>query len=194
MLMNRIIGAFTFRKDVYSEVENDASFTGTAWVLVAVVAFLNALGGRAALASETGVVRWLLGSLVGTVVALIGFGVAMFVIAWVGQAVFKAQVSFDEMVRTLGLAYVWNIVGFLGILGMISGALVCVISPLLFLGVILSFVASLIAAKEALDLEWLQTVVTIIIGYVVIWIFTVIAGVILGLFGLGVAGLTGAFG
>ena len=44
MLIERIIGAFTFRKEVYAEVERDTSFTNTAWVLVAVVALLNQLG------------------------------------------------------------------------------------------------------------------------------------------------------
>ena len=39
MLMNRIIGAFTFRRGVYAEVEKDQAFTTTAWILVIVVAF-----------------------------------------------------------------------------------------------------------------------------------------------------------
>ena len=47
MLMNRIIGAFTFRKGVYAEVESDTAFTQTAWLIVAVVAFLSALGSAA---------------------------------------------------------------------------------------------------------------------------------------------------
>ena len=191
MLMNRIMGALTFRKEVYSEVENDTSFTGTAWALVAIVSFLSNLGGGAVMVSDAGVVSWVVSALVSTVVALIGFAVAMFVIAWAGQALFKAQVSFDEMVRALGLAYVWNLVGFLGIIGLVSPTLVCVISPLLLLGGLLSLVASLIAAKEALDLDWLQTAITVIIGFVVIWIFSLLTGVILGMFGLGFAGLFG---
>ena len=43
MLMDRIIGAFTFRKEVYAEVEKDETFTSTAWLLVAVVAFISQL-------------------------------------------------------------------------------------------------------------------------------------------------------
>ena len=37
MLTQRIIGAFTFRKSVYAEVEHDPNFTTTAWVLAVVV-------------------------------------------------------------------------------------------------------------------------------------------------------------
>ncbi len=44
MLTNRIIGAFSFRREVYAEVEKDTTFTTTAWLLVIVFGFLNQLG------------------------------------------------------------------------------------------------------------------------------------------------------
>ncbi len=46
MLANRIVGAFLFRRQVYADVEKDASFTGAAWAVVAVVTFLSQLGAR----------------------------------------------------------------------------------------------------------------------------------------------------
>jgi len=46
-LQERIIGAFTFRTQVYEDVEADTSFTQTAWIIVAVTSFLNQLGSRA---------------------------------------------------------------------------------------------------------------------------------------------------
>ena len=58
MVMDRIIGAFTFRKGIYAEVEKDASFTRTAWIIVAVVAFLNELG----LNASTNIPGWLAGA------------------------------------------------------------------------------------------------------------------------------------
>ncbi len=188
MLMDRIIGAFTFRKDVYADVERDTTFTTTAWLIVAIVAFLNQLGSFA----NTDIVGWLVGTVVGTIFTLIGFAVAAFIISWVGKAVFNADVTFDEVVRTLGLAYVWNIVGLLGILGLIPG-LGCLVGPVVFIGAILGLVAWLFAAKEALDLEWLQTIVTVFLGWVVLFIITALTGVILGLFGLGAAMLGGLF-
>ena len=111
MLMDRIIKAFTFKKEVYADVEQDSTFTSTAWLLVAVVAFLNQLGSSAVpkLGSR------LLGAIVGTIFAVIGFAVGAWVINWVGRTFFKAEVTFEEVVRTLGLAYVWNVVGFIGI-------------------------------------------------------------------------------
>jgi len=190
MLTQRIIGAFTFRKEVYAEVERDASFTTTAWILVAVVAFLNQIGANA----SGNFVNWFLGALVGTIFAVLGFAVGALVINWVGRAVFNADVTFDEMVRTLGLAYVWNLVGVLGILSVISVALQCLVTPLMLLGVILMVIAWFIAAKEALDLEWLQTIVTVFLGWIALIIISAIGGFLLGLLGLGTAALGGLFG
>jgi hypothetical protein len=186
-MLDRVIGAFTFRSGVYKEVEEDTTFTTTAWILVIVVALLNQLGSNA----SRDVVGWLMGAVVGTIVTVIGFAVGAFVIQWVGRAVFKAEVTFSELVRTLGLAYVWNIVGFLGIVAVLSEALLCVVLPVGIVAWILGLIAWFVAAKEALDLEWVQTIVTVFLGWIVLMVITVVVGgVILGMLGLGAAGLS----
>jgi hypothetical protein len=191
MLTNRIVGAFTFRREVYAEVEQDLSFTSTAWMLVVVVNLLNQLGSLAG-GSVRGIGDWVIGAVLGTVFAVIGFAAAAFVISIVGRSVFKAQVTFDELVRTLGLASVWNVIGFLAILGAISGVLVCIVSPALILGAILGLIAWFVAVKEALDLEWVQTIVTVVIGFIVLLIVNAVAALILSLFGIVGAGILGA--
>jgi len=188
MLTDRIIGAFTFKKATYAEVEKDTSFTQTAWIIVAVVSFLSQLGSSA----SRNIGHWLIGSIVGTIFAVVGFALAAFVIAWVGRAVFKADVTFEEMVRTLGLAYVWNVVGVLGVLAVLSDALSCLLAPALFAGAILGLIAWFVAAKEALDLEWVQTIITVIIGWIVLFVVLAIAGAVLGLLGVTARGLLGA--
>jgi hypothetical protein len=119
MLVERIIGAFTFRRQVYAEVERDTTFTMAAWLLVAVVAFLNQLGTHA----STRVLEWLGSTVVGTIWSVIAFAVAAYIMNWVGRALFRADVTFEELTRTLGLAYVWNVVGVIGILAGLSDAL-----------------------------------------------------------------------
>jgi hypothetical protein len=190
MLVNRIIGAFTFRKGVYAEVEKDTTFTTTAWILVAVVAVLNQLGSYA----SGNLVNWLLGAIGGTIFAVIGFAVAALVINWVGRTVFNAEVTFEELVRTLGLAYVWNVIGVFGVLGAISEALSCVVAPVMFIAWLLMVIAWFVAAKEALDLEWVQTIVTVILGWIALVVVMAVAGVVLGLLGLGAAAVGGALG
>ena len=190
MLTDRIIGAFTFRKGVYAEVERDANFTQTAWLIVAVVAFLNQLGSNA----STNILGWLGGAVLGTVFAVAGFAVGAFVISWVGKTLFQADVTFEEMVRTLGLAYVWNIVGFIGVVSAFSDALACVLAPIAFLAAIAMAVAWFIAAKEALDREWMQTIITVVLGWIALMIVMAISGVVLGIFGFGAAAVGGLLG
>ncbi len=178
--MDRIIKALTFKTEVYADVENDATFTSTAWIIVVVISLLNQIGARAG--SNIG--NWLLGAVIGTAFAILAFAVATYVINLVGRVVFKAEVDFGELVRTLGLAYVWQIVGLLGILGAFSVALACIISPLIFIGWILTVVAWFIAVKEALDLDWIPTIVTVVIGWVVLIVVNLLASVVLAAFGL----------
>jgi len=190
-LMERIKKVFTFKNEVYAEVESDASFTQTAWILVAAVAFLNQLGGNAALVHVSGG-SWIVGTITGTIFSVIGFGVGCFIISWAGKQFFGADVTFEEMVRTLGLAYVWNVVGFLGIIALAAPGLACVSGPISFLAGIAGMVAWFMAAKEALDLEWPQTIGTVVIGWVASFIVSLIAGAILGIFGIAGAGITSA--
>ena len=190
MLTERIIGAFTFRKGVYAEVEMDTTFTQTAWIIVVVVAFLNQLGSNATI----NILGWLGGAVIGTIFAVLGFAVGALVINWIGGALFNADVTFDELVRTLGLAYVWQIVGFFGVVSAFSTALQCLLAPLMVIAVILLIVAWFIAAKEALDLEWLQTIITIILGWIAMIVIIAIGGFIIGLLGLGAAALGGLLG
>jgi hypothetical protein len=187
MLTDRIISAFTFRREVYKEVERDTTFTQTAWLLVIVVAFLNQLGSNA----PDNLVGWLIGSVVGTIFAVIGFAVGAFIVNWVGRVVFNAEVTFEELIRTLGLAYVWNVVGVVGVLAGFSDALSCLLAPALFVAWIAGLISWFVAAKEALDLEWVQTIVTVILGWLALFVIMLIAGAVLGLLGLTAAALGG---
>jgi hypothetical protein len=155
-----------------------------------VVAFLNQVGSFAS--SE--LVNWLVGAVVGTIFAVIAFAVGALVINWVGRGVYKADVTFDELVRTLGLAYVWQVVGVLGVLSAFSTALSCLLAPVMIIAAILLIVAWFIAAKEALDLDWVKTIITVILGWLSLIVITAIAGIVVGLLGFGGAALGGLLG
>lgn len=193
MLVDRITKAFMFNKEVYSEVEHDTSFTTTAWVIVAATAFLGSLGSTFGAGGFDQPAAGIVGVLVGTVVGIIGFAVGTAVITWVGQTVFKAEVTFDELVRTLGLAYIWRVLGVISIVGAFSPALACVAAPISLAAAIAGLFSWFIAAKEALDLDWTQTIVTVLLGWAAIMAITVFTALILGMLGLGAAGLAGAF-
>jgi hypothetical protein len=179
MLTERIVGAFTFRRGVYAEVEADTSFTSTAWILVVVFAFLNQLGSYA---SEN-LFDWLVGTAIGTLTAVIAFAVAAAAINWVGRAVFNAEVTFDELVRTMGLASVWTVVGVL-----------CLLGPAIVIAWVALVIAWFVAVHEALDLGWGQTIITVIVGFIPWAIIMALTGVVLSLLDLTASGIGDLFG
>ncbi len=155
-----------------------------------VVSFLSQFGTNANL-GDLG--AWLLGTIGGTVAAIAGFALAAFIISALGKALFQADVDFEEMVRTLGLAYVWNIIGVIGIVGIIP-PLGCILTPLLCLVPILQLVSWFIAAQEALDLDTGQTLITIVLGVIAQWIIVGIVTAILGAMGFAAAGVGSLLG
>jgi len=189
-LQGRVVAAFTFKKEVYAEVEHDESFTRTAWIIVGVVSFLSQLGGL----GQMGFIAWIAKLVIGTALAVGGFAAGAWLISFLGQQMFKAEVTFEEMVRCLGLAYVWQIVGLIGAIASYVGPLACILAPVSIIGVVAVLAAWLIAAKEALDLEWGPTAITVVVGWIATAIIGAIAGVLLGLLGAGAAGIGGMLG
>jgi hypothetical protein len=191
-MIERIIRAFKFEPGVYKEVEDDPTFTANAWLIVAIAAFLSNLGTNAASVHSIGG-RWIVGALGGTIVSVASFALGAFVMNWAGKTFFNADVTFEELVRTIGLAYVWNAVGFLGIIALAAPGLTCITGPITFLAAIAGLAAWFFAAKEALDLEWPQTIGTVIIGWVVMMVVSAIVFGILGMLGLAGAGIVSLF-
>ena len=184
-MMDRIIGALTFRSGVYAEVENDQSFTMTAWLIVAAVAFLSAIG--SAFGTDASVGGAVIGAVGSAVFAMIGFAVGVAVLNFVAKTLFSADVNFGELQRTLGLAYIWRVVGILALIPFLGG----------FIGMVawvLSFLATLMATKEAVDLEWPQTIVSVVIAYAAIFAVIFVGGLILVAIGFGAAAGLGLLG
>jgi len=177
-LQERIIGALTFRTQVYEDVEGDTTFTQTAWIIVAVTSFLNQLGSRANI----------IGAIIGTLFAVAGFYAFAWLVGWIGREVFKATVTTEELVRTLGLASIWTA---LGIFGLLLGGLGAMIA---FIAGLLGLVASFVAAKAALDLEWTQTIITVVIGWLALVVALAIAGTVIGLLGFAAGTAAGIIG
>ncbi len=180
--MEKIIGALSFKSGVYAEAKKDAGFHQTAWLIVAVSAVLSALGNGAGLARFS-FFGWLVGSLLAAGFAVLGFALAVLVIQWVGKTVFNTAASFNELVRPLGLARIWHVVGVLGVLALLSPSLRCVTGIFNLAAAVLGFIAWLWAVREAMGLDWAQAVAVVILGMVVVLVVSFLATSILGLFG-----------
>lgn len=190
MLTERIIGALTFRRGVYAEVEADKTFTATAWILVLIFALLNQLGSYA----SQSIFDWLVSAGIGTLTAVAGFAIAAAVISWVGRGSFRAEVTFDELVRTMGLASVWTAVGVLGVIATFSDALSCILGPVIVISWIALVVAWFVAVQEALDLSWGKTIITVIAGFIPWAVFMALTGVVLTMLELTTTGFGNLLG
>jgi hypothetical protein len=182
MLADRIIGAFTFKKGLYKEAANDTSFTSSAWLIVLVISLLNQLGQRSA-AIHKSFFGWLIGAIILGAIGVGAFAVSAYLLALVAKSLFNARVEFEQVVRAMGLAYVWNIIGFIGIVSIITPLLTCLLSPVTILAGLAGLVASLLAIKESTGMDWAGTVVTVIVAFVVTLIIMAVAA--LPLFALG---------
>jgi hypothetical protein len=190
MLAERIIGALTFRRGVYAEVEADKTFTATAWILVVIFALLNQLGSYA----SQSFFGWLVATGIGTLTAIAGFAIAAAVINWVGRGIYNAEVTFDELVRTMGLASVWTAVGVLGVIAAFSDSLSCILGPAIVIAWIALVVAWFVAVHEALDLSWGKTIIAVIIGFIPWAIIMTLTGVVLTMLNLTATGFGNLLG
>ncbi len=128
---------------------------------------------------------WLVGAGIGVVTAIAGFAIAAAVISWVGRGKYNADVTFGELVRTMGLASIWTAVGVLGIIAAFSKALSFILGPVIVISWVALVVAWFVAVHEALDLTWEKTFITVIIGLIPWAIFMSLTGVVLFLLELG---------
>jgi len=111
-----------------------------------------------------------------------------------GHALYKADVNFGELVRTLGLAYVWTIVGVIGVLAGLSAGLSFLFTPVLVVGWVMLVLSWFVAAKEALDLSVVKTIVTVALGWLVFGAIMAAGSWVLDLIGLSAAGVGRMFG
>jgi hypothetical protein len=190
MFTKRIIGALTFRRGIYAEVEADKTFTATAWILVLIFALLNQVGSYA----SQNIFDWLVGAGIGVLTAIAGFVISAAVINWVGRGIYSSDVTFNELVRTMGLASIWTAVGFLGVIAAFSKALSCILGPVIVISWVALVVAWFVAVHEALDLTWGKTILTVIIGFIPWAIIMSLTGVVLSLLGLTATGFGNLFG
>ena len=190
MLTTRIIGALTFRRGIYAEVEADVTFTATAWILVVIFATLNQLGSYA----SQNIFDWLVSAGISMLTAIAGFAIAAAAINWVGRGIYGAKVTFNELVRTMGLASIWTGVGVLGIIAAFSKALSSILGPVIVISWVALVVAWFVAVHEALDLTWGKTIITVIIGFIPWAIIMSLTGVVLSLLDLTASGFGNLFG
>jgi hypothetical protein len=183
MLFERMMRAARLDVSLYEEVEANTALTSQAATVVAIVAVCQGVGGAigAAMSQDAGGTNPIVALVLGIAGAFIGWVVWSYITYWVGTGLFGGTATPGEMLRTLGFAQtpgVLGILGFVPCLGAIAG----------LVGAIWALVAGVIAVRQALDFTTGKAIMTVIIGWIVVFVITMV----LALFTGGLALLGGA--
>jgi hypothetical protein len=146
----RLLGAATFKIDVYEEVEHDETATTQAALVVGLVALAAAVDG---LSMGPG------GTIAGILGAYLGWGLWSATCYWVGVQLFDGIADWGELLRTVGFA---QAPGILLVLRLIPG-----VGFPLQLGILIWMVATvLVAIRQALDFNTGRALATALAGFV----------------------------
>jgi hypothetical protein len=179
MLVQRVIGVLKLDVNTFEEIEADESATSQAAIVVAIVAIIGGLLGGAISAAFDGS---FLGTFLRTLLtAFIGWIVWAGVTYFVGTSLFGGNATMGQMLRVIGFAQAPGILAIIPICGS-------------FVGWIWSIACGFIAVRQGLDLDNGKALLTIIIGWVAVFIVSLIVGSILTAVGLGAAATFGALG
>lgn len=171
-LQERVIGALTLKATTFEEVENDASATSQAAMVVAAVGIAGGIASIRA-GGVTGIV-------LGVVVGLIGWAIGSFVVLMVGTKLFpgkNTKADMGQMLRVLGFAQAPGLVGVLGIIPFLGLLIQLAVA-------IWTIVAMVIGVRQALDYDdTIKAVIVCVVAWVIMFAVTLIAG----MFGVGAA-------
>ena len=172
-IVERMFGAAMLSVSTYEDVENDRGATGQAFVVVLLGAISQAI-------AMAGMGRGsLVGALVGGAIsAVLGWLAWSSVTMFVGTRFFGGRADWGELLRTLGFAQAPKVLLVLGIVPILGWIVV----PVVFLW---TLVTSLVAIRQALDIDTGKAILTAVIGWVVMVMINMVFGVIFGIASFG---------
>ena len=182
-MFNRVTRAAMLDVGLYEEVEADTSLNQEALIVVILLSILSGIGGflQGVLNGDIGAA--LLALVVGVILGVVSYYIWAYVTYFVGTNLFGGTADAGELLRVLGYASGPRVLGVLGFIPCVGGLAGLV-------GAIWALVAGVIAVREALDFDTTKAVLTVIIGWVIVFAISLVVGLV---FGVGAVGL-GALG
>ncbi|HNS01780.1 MAG TPA: Yip1 family protein [Anaerolineae bacterium] len=190
-MARRALRAAKLDVTLFNEVEADSSLNSQALMVVILAAVLSFIGSvlsgafSSVLGSAMGVSMGFGALLVAAVVSaiwiVIGYYVWSYLTWFIGTRFFGGTADVGELKRAIGFSYAPQ---WLGVLSFIpcAGAIVGLVV------MIWSLVCGIIAIREALDVDTGKAVITALIGWLVIFVISMVIGVV---FGVGMAAVGG---
>ena len=184
-IVNRCIRAARLDPSVFNEVEHDPRLTSEAITVVAAVAVLSGIGGFLSGLFTRGIIGAFGGLIVGVIMALVGYFIWSFICFFVGTRFMDGQAAdVSEVMRPLGYASAPQALAIFSFIPCLGGLIALV-------GALWSLVAGIIAVREALDFDTGKAVVTVVVGWVVVFFLSLLVGAV---FGVGMAGMNALTG
>lgn len=177
-MLDRIMGVLRLDVNTYEEIEHDPNALTEAAIIVTVVALFSGLG------SAFGADNFIVGFLTTVLWAFIGWFIWAAVTYWVGTSFFEGQADLAEMLRVLGYAQapgILRVLTFIPCFGWIIGLIAW----------IWSLVTAFIAVRQGLDVDNTKALLTVLIGWFVVFLGSAIIGIFFGGISLGLSALTG---
>lgn len=184
-LLPRMLRAARLDVAFYNEVEADTSLNSQALLVVIIVAIASGLGSLlGGLIGGSGLVAAITGLIVGILLTVLGYYIWAYLTLLIGTRLFGGTADLGEMLRVIGYANAPNALGFFSFIPILGGLIALV-------GSLWALVAGVIAVREALDLDTGKALLTVLIGWLVVFIVSLLIGGLVGVAGVGLGALTG---
>jgi hypothetical protein len=185
VMLNRVIRAARLDVSFYEEAETNTALTQEALMVVVIVSLLSGIGSFLG-GLFTGIGAAFIGLILAVVLGVVGYYIWAYVTHWVGTNLFHGTATVDELLRTLGYANGPRALGFF--------AFIPCIGPLIGLaGAIWALVAGVVAVRQALNFDTTNAVVTVLIGWIIVMVISVVLGVLLGVGAFGASAVGSLF-
>jgi hypothetical protein len=176
--------AMSLDRTFYQEVAYDERYSQEALMVVIVAAVLTGIGNFLSGVMGGNFGGAFIGLIWGVLWAVAGYYIWAYIVQFVGKSMFNGQATVPQLLRTLGYAY--------GPMALGVFSFVWCVGPLIaFVGSIWSLVCGFFAVRETHKLSDGQTIITVVIGWLVIFLISLAIGLIFGIGAVGVGVLTG---
>jgi hypothetical protein len=120
------------------------------------------------------------------IMGIVNYYIWAYITYFVGTNLFEGRADPGELLRVIGYANgprILSLFSFVPCLGPMLG----------FVGGIWTLIAGFIGVREALDLDTGKTLVTVIVGWIIVFIISIAVGLVLGIGALGLGAVTSVF-
>lgn len=182
-MVNRMVRAAMLDVNLYEEVEADTSLNQEALMVVILVSIIGSIGSflSGVLARDIG--SALLALVITVIMGVVNYYIWAYVTYFVGTRLFHGTADAGELLRVLGYASGPRALAVLSFIPCVGPAIALV-------SAIWALVAGVVAVRQALDFDTTKAVLTVIVGWVIVFVISVVVDLVVG---VGAAGL-GALG